>query len=158
MTRQKKNNIINQWGCKKLISSTTRFGQHKESCIDQIITNSEAVLATGVADINLSDHQLVFVQRKISKMPTKKITFHGRSHRNYDTDLFTSELVEQDWTEFFANENPNDLWEIMLSRIINIADEMCPVKKFNIKKYRDPWITPEMVAVANKVLIFSKSY
>ena len=30
-------------------------------------------MTSGVADINLSDHQLVYVQRKKIKMPTKKL-------------------------------------------------------------------------------------
>ena len=90
-----------------------------------------------MANINLSDHQLVYVQRKKCKMPTKK-----SSYRNYDANLFKGELIEQDWMEYYANEDPNILWEIMVSKINAVADMMCPVKTFNIKKYKDPWIKP----------------
>ena len=33
----------------------------------------------------------------------------------------------------------------MLTNIIAVSDIMCPVKTFNIKKYKDPWITPEIL-------------
>ena len=111
---------------------------HKESCIDQIVTNSNVLLAHGVADINLSDHQLVYVQRKKCKKPTKKAAFQGRSYRNYDANVFKNELIEQDWDEFFAKTDPNELWNIMLGKIIKVADEMCPVKTFNIKNIEIP--------------------
>ena len=142
-TIKKTESLINQWGCSKLISEVTRYDTQKNSCIDQIITNSDIVLSSGVADTNLSDHQLIFVQRKKCKMPTKKASFIGRSYRNYDENVFKNNLVEHDWREFFANEKPNIQWDIMLSKIIEVADEMCPVKTYNIKRFKDPWITPE---------------
>ena len=33
----------------------------------------------------------------------------------------------------------------MLNNIITVADNMCPIKNFNVKKYRDPWISPEIL-------------
>ena len=143
-------NKINQWGCVKLINEVTRYGIHKESCIDQIVTNSNVILAWGVADINLSDHQLVYVQRKKSKMPIKKTTFKGRSYRNYDVNIFKQEIVEQNWNELFASTEPEKIWDIMLSKITEVADNMCPVKEFKIKKYKDPWITPEILDLINE--------
>ena len=78
-------------------------------------------------------------------MPTIKVKFTGRSYRFYDTDVFKNELVTQDWDEFYANNDPDKLWEIMLLNINNVADWMCPMKNVNIKKYRDPWVTPEIL-------------
>ena len=141
------NNRIKQWGSKKLITDVTRHGTHKDSCIDQIITNSNIINTYGVADMNLSDHQMINVQRKKPKMPTKKNAFQGRSYKNYDGNVFRQELVEQDWDGFFAREDPKELWNIMLENINNIADNMCPVKSFKVKKYRDPWISPEILEI-----------
>ena len=78
---KKLNNLINQWGCERLIADITRDGLHKDSCIDQIITNSNVILANGVADIHLSGHQaaFIYVQRKPCKMPPKKVSFQGKS-------------------------------------------------------------------------------
>ena len=74
-------------------------------------------MAQGVADINLSDHQLIYVQRKKRKMPTKKVEFLGRSYRHYDNDVFRNELVELNWEEFYASTEVDDLWNIMLANV-----------------------------------------
>ena len=119
---KKFNNVINQWGCRKLVSNTTRYSRQKESCIDQIVTHSNIILSKGVADVNLSDHQLVYVQRKKGKMPTKKVNFQGRSYRNYNSIMFEDSLAEMDWEKFFGKNEPNELWDIMLENINNVAD------------------------------------
>ena len=56
-----------------------------------------------------------------------------------------NELFEQDWTKFFATNNPDELWNIMLTKITTVADVMFPEKSFKIRKYRDPWISPELL-------------
>ena len=68
-TTKKLEDLIKQWGCRKLINSVTRYGVNKECCIDQIITNPDTVLSYGVVDIKLSDHQLIYVHKKKQKCP-----------------------------------------------------------------------------------------
>ena len=45
----------------------------------------------------------------------------------------------------FASNNPDELWDIMLAKINDVAKNMCPIKEFKIKRYRDPWISPEIL-------------
>ena len=85
-----------------------------------------------MVDINLSDHQLIYVQRKKMKISAKKV-FTGRSYRHYDANTFKADLVPEDWEEFYATNVPNKLLEIMISKIRTVANVMCPTKKFNIK-------------------------
>ena len=112
---------------------------------NQIVSNSNVVMECGVADINLSDHQLVYIQRKKQKMPTKRITFQGRSYKNFNTNDFKNDIVELDWDGFFASRDPETLWDIMFSNIMVTTDRMCPMKQFKVKKYRDPWISSELI-------------
>ena len=92
---KKINRLISQLGLFKLISTPTRFGNYKNSCIDQIISNSIHVLDAGVDDINLSDHKLIYVIKRKRKSHTGKANFQGRSYRNYDVNNFETSLNEK---------------------------------------------------------------
>ena len=106
---KKMDRLISQIGLTKLISSPTRFGSTKNSCIDQIITNVSHIQATGVGDINISDHQLIFVIRKKSKNVSSKMNFKGRSYRNYDVNNFEMDLNRKDWDRYDNIEDPNEM-------------------------------------------------
>ena len=55
----------------------------KEHCLDLIYNNSDNISNSGVLDIMLSDHELVFVSRKKVKTAYNYVHFRGRSYRNY---------------------------------------------------------------------------
>ena len=59
------NRLISGYGLVKLINEPTRYGSIKDSYIDQIITNTNHILHAGVADLNISDHQMTFEKRKL---------------------------------------------------------------------------------------------
>ena len=90
------NRLISGFGLTKLINSPTRYGATKNSCIDQIVTNSNHIYQTGVADLNISDHQLVYFVKKKNKDHPIKTTFEGRSYRNYNTHDMIHYLDLQD--------------------------------------------------------------
>ena len=79
------NRLVSENGLIKLINAP-----NKNSCIDQIITNSKLILEAG---INISDHQLIyFIKKKQKDIPTKT-TFEGRLYRNYDCDYYLKGLM-----------------------------------------------------------------
>ena len=139
------NRFVFEYGLTKLINNPTRYGVTKNSCIDQIITNSDHILHAGVSDVNISDHELIFFVKKKKKGIPTKTTFNGRSYRNYDTQNFIDFLDDQNWELFGHSEDPNTLWEIMLKNIKAAIDMLCPLKTFKIKKYKEPWITQELI-------------
>ena len=139
------NRLVSEYGLTKRINCPTRYGATKDSCIDQIITNSNHILEAGVADINISDHQLIYYVKKKGKDQTTKTSFKGRSYRNYDLEIFKNLLDDQNWDRFQQNEDPNILWDIMSGNIENAIDDLCPLKTFKIKKYKEPWITQELL-------------
>ena len=141
-----------------MINGPTHFGTWKNSCIDQIITNSHHVLESGVADVNISDHQLVFfVKKKKKDIPTKS-NFQGRSYRNYDSRKLFELLDIQNWELFFQNDDPDVLWDIMMNSINVALDQLCPKKIFKIKKYKEPWISQELLElIKDKDLMLKKA-
>ena len=99
-------------GMTQLIKKSTRVTLDSSTLIDHIATtNCNNIADSGVLEINLSDHYLVYCIRKL----------HGgvkRQHninillldnlKNFHQDAFLSDLSEVDWEEIVANAHDID--------------------------------------------------
>ena len=128
---------------KQLITSPTRTtfrnGECTQTKIDLVFTNSEVILSTKVLNINLSDHQAVMVTRKKLYIKPRKISFVGRSYKNYVKVDFQEELQNANWGVFYTSQDPNFLWSTMENIITTKIDTVCPVKLFRVKECREPY-------------------
>ena len=59
--------LLTQTGFSNLINMPTRYDSNKNSCIDHIYTNSAKVFDSGVLDVNISDHEMIYVIHKKQK-------------------------------------------------------------------------------------------
>lgn len=147
--RRSLKNLERLCGLTQIIKQPTRYST-RSSLLDLIFTNSNYILKSGVIDLNLSDHECVFVIRKkeynIKKTTTK---FDGRSYKHYNVNLFQSNLKHDDWTTFYNTSNPDNCWDIMYNKIINHISTMCPVRHFKVKEREVPWITNELIELIN---------
>ena len=78
-------------GLKQLIQSMTREFCSTSPLIDRILTSAPSrVSQKGVINVGVSDHQLIFCTRKISRIKTggahKYLNF--RSLKNYNTNYY----------------------------------------------------------------------
>ena len=74
LSTKKLDRIIAQLGLAKTISTPTHFGNVTNSCIEQIFTNANHIWDSGVDDVNLSEHQLIYVIKKKGKFYVRKQT------------------------------------------------------------------------------------
>ena len=84
----------------QIINSPTRVTSNTSSLIDHILTNAnDKISNSGVIDVGLSDHQLVFCTRKLLKT---KFNFHKkikcRSFKNYNSEIFIQRLRESNFS------------------------------------------------------------
>ena len=107
--------------------------------------NSDHVYESGTLNLNYSDHQAIFVTKKKNKMKTDKISFTGRSYRNYNAEEFQNTLKKEIWEELYGLDDPNIAWEFLIKKIIKCLDRLCPKKKFNIKKYKENWMNRDIM-------------
>ena len=137
------------WGLKALIKENTRLGladgSLKGTCIDNIFTNSEYIMAAGVLDWNFSDHLVIAAKRKRDQMRAEKVVFEGRSYKNYVKEDLQNELLESDWGQFYEIREPNLCWDIIEDRIRAHLERTCPKKEFRVKEVREPWVTNEIL-------------
>ena len=142
---------------KQIINDITRFS-NLNSCIDLIFTDSLYLFEHGTLDVNLSDHEMIFVTRKHVSKPKMASKFTGRSYINFNEDLFLETLGEKDWEPLYHAVNPNVAWSIMKNNIQATIDTMCPIRSFNIKQMKDPWISNEILeAIHDKDRLLSKA-
>ena len=142
--------LLNSYGMKQYIDGITRYGR-TNSCIDLIFTNSEYVKDAGILDLNVSDHQAIYVTRKKEKSSKSKIEFKGRSYKNYDMTHLQNSLKDFNWEDLYNIEDPNEGWDLIYERVINILENMCPEKTFKVNCYREEWMNKDiMEKIINK--------
>ena len=137
--------FLSQTGLTNLIKTPTRFSNNKNSCIDHIYSNSYSIIDSGVLDVNISDHEFVYMVRKKLKSVHTKSEFTGRSYVNYIPDEFKRLLDIASWDTFYNNTDPNILWDFFKKEIITAADILCPQKIFKIKKLKESWLSNDLL-------------
>ena len=91
----------------------------------------------------------------------KKIRDKARSFINYNKQSFQEDIrYHPKWINFWdVEENePEEMWEIMLEIIQETADSHCPVKEMKIREDTPQWITKEIKSELNlKDYLFKKA-
>ena len=98
-------------------------------------------------NLNLSDHQAVYVTRKKDLNQNIKVSFEGRSYRNYIKEDFQESLINHNWDRFYQAKDPDVAWDIMYQTILDNIEAMCPMKTFRIRQTNEPWMTAEVLEI-----------
>ena len=137
------------WGLKSQIKGNTRLGvlngATRGSCIDNIFTNSDEVREGQILDWNFSDHLVIAIKRKKNRVKFKKVSFKGRSYKDYVKEDMQEELTRLDWEQFFELQDPSECWEIIESRVRDHLNRVAPQKLFRVKEISEPWVTNEIL-------------
>ena len=143
-------NIFKNLGIRQLITKFTRPNKKGGTCIDWVVTNSIYVNASGTYDVFISDHLPVYCIRKKARESHKIVYTTFRDMSNYDADVFSTLLKSESWEEFFAMEQPDDMWSILYNKIYDILAIMCPFKRYRQREKVTPWITPEIYRIMRR--------
>ena len=115
------------------------------TCIDNIFTNSESISEAKTLDWNFSDHYAVAVKRKRIKVHNEKVSFKGRSYRNYMKEDLQNVLLAHDWAAYYQSNNPEQCWDIIENLVRQHLNVTCPEKLFKVRVARDPWVNNEII-------------
>ena len=103
-------------GLEQLIMEPTRVDMHTKSILDLVlVTDSKKISSSGVLDISISDHKVIFCTRKISKVKIASGSHHSiklRCTRQYSKEAFECKLAEQDWSIVTDSNNADRAWEL----------------------------------------------
>ena len=98
-------NLEANTGVRQMIKQTTRYGNNN-STIDLIFTNSDYILEQGTLNVNINDHEAVYV---------------GCSYINYDKNVFQGNVKSLNWPVWEIND-VNECWELMEENISSVAE------------------------------------
>ena len=124
------------FGRKQLIESPTRIAYSGSSIINHILASfHDRVTQQGILNVGLSDHQLLYCTRKITRIKRgghKQITF--RPFKNYVIDGYEKALIEINFPEYKKFDNVNDAYSKFIQKLMEVIDKVAPVKSKRIKR------------------------
>lgn len=144
-----------EFGLCSHIDLPTRTTLHGSSFLDVIITLMTHIHQTGVISSSISDHYPVFLVKKKEKIIRLRTSFQGRSYRDLDPELFCNTIKFYNWGRFYATENIDEAWSELYNVILQTANDLCPIKTFNIKGIKPAWYSTDLIElIANRDELF----
>ena len=108
----------------------TRVTCSSSTIIDHIIASfPNRVSQQGVIDVGLSDHQIIYYTRKISRIKRgKHKEIRYRSFKNYSADIYEEALGRVDFPNYLHFENINDAYSNFIQKVMGVIDLVAPTK------------------------------
>ena len=128
----------------QLISDPTRITAHSKTLIDLAFTNKpELINGSGVIHLGISDHSLIYIQRKISVPHKEPKVIKSRNFKRYNSNNFKSDLSTYLYDQIFCDTmlDPNILWENWKTIFLSVADFHAPETTKKVRSEYAPWIT-----------------
>ena len=120
--------------------------------IDHILARvPDKVSQQGVIDVGLSDHQIIYCTRKISRIKTgthKLIRYI--SLKIYSADIHEEALGRSDFLNLHNSENINDAYSNFIQKVMRVIDLVASIKSGWIKQISQEWLNGE---VAEKISV-----
>ena len=112
------------FGLKQLTEVPTRVTCSSSTIIDHILASfPDRFSQQGVIDVGLSDHQIIYCTRKISRI---KRGMHKRI-RYYEADIYEEALVRVDFPNYRNFENNNDAYSNFIRKLMRVIDLVAPI-------------------------------
>ena len=129
-----------------MIKEPTRVTNTSTTLIDVIFTSkTRSFLSSGVYDIGISDHCLVYAVMRSHCPKLCMKTENKRSFKHFDQDIFSRDVSQIPFHVAYVFEDVDDVawaWEKMFT---DLLDEHAPVKKKLIKREHVPFMTTELL-------------
>ena len=151
--------FLSNFGLNQIIKTPTRVTCETSTLIDHILTNShEKISQSGVIDCGLSDHNVIFCTRKITKIKTgdQKI-INSRSLKNYSPEIFEEALKDLDFPNYENFIDIDIAYTDFTDKLKNLIDKLAPMKQTKIKNNNQEWFDGEIAEkIANREKLFKK--
>ena len=148
--------IRNDWldftiylGLNQLILMPTRVNHKSSTLIDHIYTNMpDNITSTCVPNIGISDHHVIFCNRKLNASVPKAIhtTIQYRSYKTFNEINFCNDLNNICWSHL---KDMDDIDSIVLhwnKLFMNVVDTHVPLKIKRVKhKYQPDWFNADIL-------------
>ena len=94
----------------------------------------------GVVDIGLSDHQLIYCTRKITRTKSNVHKYiKTRSLKNYTQTLFSDKLRKINFPNHSNSKDINDAYSDFTEKVTSAIDEITAIKEIRVKNNSQDW-------------------
>ena len=133
-------------GLKQLLTLPTRITKNLMSLLDHVLKNSaDRVSQFGVVDTGLSDHQLIYCTRKITRTKSNVHKYiKTRSLKNYSQTLFLDRLRKINFPDYPNFKDINDACSDFTEKVTSVIDEIASIKKIRVKNNSQDWFDAEI--------------
>ena len=134
------------FGLKQLVEVPTRVTCSSSTIIDHILASfPNRVSVQVVIDPGLSDHQIIYCTRKISRIKrgTHK-QIRSRSLKNYSADIYEEAPSSEAFSNYHNFENINDAYSNFIQKAMGVIDLVAPIKSRRIKQNSQEWFDGEV--------------
>ena len=98
--------LMNAFNLTQLIKDPTRVTETSSTCIDLFLTNrNEIALSAGVVPFGASDHDIIYLQRKLHREKPKARFITVRLFKNFSEEIFMEDILELQKLEAENDEN-----------------------------------------------------
>ena len=147
------------FGLKQLIKCPTRVTCNRSSILEHILTSfPDRVSQSGIIDIGISDHQLIYCTRKTARIKSychKQITF--RSLKNYSPEIYEEALRKLSFPNYELFDDIDTAYENFIQKVMAVIDNLAPSKNKRIKGTSQNWFDVEiMEKISDRDKLFKK--
>lgn len=137
-------NTVEAFNFKQIISEPTRITNTGSTLIDLIFCNF-SVNHSGVKDIEISDHMLIFCYLDLGETEAKTYNFIYRQIHNIDMVQFLHDVANLPWGVMYRMGDIENKVNFFTDSILDIFNIHAPLKKVKGKKRPyQPWFTPNI--------------
>ena len=136
--------ICEEYQFEQMIKEHTWVTKESRTLIDVILTNNpQRTVCAGVSHIAISDHSLIYAERKIA-VPTKNKhqSIEFRNMKRFNVRAFQNDINTINWEQIAHAEDPNMMWIRWKELFLSVANKHAPIKRMRIRNKQSPWITP----------------
>ena len=144
----------------QIIRRPSRVTDQTATLIDHILTNSsDKVSQSGVIDLGLSNHDLIYCTRKTSMLISHKHNeIFVRSLKRYSAEKFLEILREIVFPNYLTYTCVNDAYSDFIYRFVEAINFIAPSKKIRVKANSKPWFDNQIVSAIQRPDKFYKNF
>ena len=109
-----------------------------------LINVKESIVKSGVIDLGMPDHNLMFAIRKFTGIKPMSTVKKVRNYKHFNSDSSLGDLSKMPWHVMHREACPNQCWRIWKSFFNEILDLHAPMQHERVNGNSVPCITPEI--------------
>ena len=129
---------------RQMITTPTRYSKKSHTAIDLAFTNIKHCSDSGVINYNISDHKLIYINKKKDRNCKAMETRMGRSYTHCTHEILLAAFSQEDTDEVLGTQDPNECLAKLDSILLQVADRICPIKKLRIRTHTVKYLTNDL--------------